>query len=241
VNSTINHRDLSPLAAIGMACDLLALGRADAILVGSADELSEPAEKGYRLFGAITQTAMRPYDEARDGSCLGEAASLVLLEREEDARRRGAKIRALVDGRAETGEDRPRIGWGRAPSWPEAARAVREAAAGRAISWVAGGGNGSRLDEPELDAIASGLGTLPPVSSILALTGESFSSGMLRLLAGVLALERQLLPGTAGLSQPLSRFADAIVRTPRAAAVEHVLVPSFSQGGANAALVLSRA
>jgi 3-oxoacyl-[acyl-carrier-protein] synthase II len=174
INSTVNHRDASPLMALGLALDLLALRRADAILVGGVDELSPPTRAGYRLFGATSPSGMRPYDGARNGLTPGESAALILVEREEDARARKAGIRAFIDGRAESGEERPRVGWGQGGAWPEAARTVGEAARGRTISWVAGQGNGTSLDERELATLESGLGALPPTSSILPLTGESF-------------------------------------------------------------------
>jgi 3-oxoacyl-[acyl-carrier-protein] synthase II len=238
-NSTVNHRDASPLGALALAADLLALGRADAMVVGAVDELSPPALTGYAQMGGLGRAAMRPYDQAREGMFPGESAVALVLEREEDARRRGARVRARLAGLAERGEDRPRIGWGRAPAWPEAARVVRSACGGRSIDWVAGGGNGGALDERELDAIGEGLGRLPPVSSVLAQTGESLSSAMLRVAAALYALERQVLPGTAGLLRPIGRFAPSLLQEPRRAAVENVLVASFAQGGADAALVVS--
>jgi 3-oxoacyl-[acyl-carrier-protein] synthase II len=244
INSTVNHKDASALGAVAMACDQLELGRADALLVGGVDELSVAALTGYRAFDGLSASAMRPYSRARDGFAPGEGAAIVLLEREQDARRRGARIRGLIIGRGESGDDRPRIGWGHAQSWPEASRAVAQAAAsipGRAIDWVAGGGNGGTLDERELAAIEQALGALPPTSSILAQTGEQLSSAMLRLVAALFALEQQVLPGTVGLSEPLTDFTGALVAHPRRATVEHVLVPSFAQGGANCALVVARA
>jgi 3-oxoacyl-[acyl-carrier-protein] synthase II len=185
---------------------------------------------------------MRPYDLDRDGLVPGECAAALILEREDDARRRGARVLAVVAGRGETGDDRPRVGWGGSRSWPEAARAVALAAGGqeRRIGWVSGGGNGTALDERELAAIEAGLGWLPPTSSILAQTGESFASSILRLLSGVYALERQALPGTLGLERAAERWDARLVRTPRPAPVDAVLVPSFAQGGANAVVLLER-
>jgi 3-oxoacyl-[acyl-carrier-protein] synthase II len=228
VNSTVNHRDTSPLQALALGCDLLELGRADALIAGGVDELSAPVRAGYRLFNAVSPTSMRPYDAGRDGLTPGEGAAMVLLEREEDARGRGAPIWAVVDGRGESGESRARIGWSpHAGGWPEAARAVSEAVRGRPISWVAGQGNGTALDERERATLKQALGEVPPLSSVLPVTGESMSSGMMRVLAAVFALERQQIPSTLAESVP--------------AAVERVLVPSFAQGGANAAFVLERA
>jgi 3-oxoacyl-[acyl-carrier-protein] synthase II len=241
VNSTVNHRDHSSLSALSMACDLLELGRADALLVGGVDELSLPVHHAYMKMGGVSRTGMRPYDLGRDGLVPGEASALVLLEREADARARSARIRAIVAGRGESGEARPRVGWGHAESWPEAARAVREAAGDAAqIGWIAGSGNGTSLDERELETLAAGLGRRVPVSSILAQIGESFSSSMLRVLAGIYALERQMIPGTSGLERAPAGWDADLVRQPRAARLDAVLVPSFAQGGANLAVRLER-
>jgi 3-oxoacyl-[acyl-carrier-protein] synthase II len=241
VNSTINHRDHSALSAITMACDLLELGRADAIVAGGIDELSLPVHHAYMALGGMSRTAMRPYDIERDGLIPGEAATLVVLEREDDARARGARIRAVLSGRGETGEARPRVGWGDAP-FLEGARAVSRAVAGTGpIDYVAGGGNGTALDLRELSALREGLGgKLPLVSSILGQTGESFSSAMLRFGSALYALERQTVPGTLGLSRAESAWDGALVRNTRPASITRVLVPSFAQGGANLALVVEK-
>ena len=205
VNSTVNHRDASPLSALTMACDLLALGRADALVVGAVDELSAPALAGYRTLGGGALGAI----------VLGEGAAMMIVEREEDAHKRGAKIRALVSGRGERGDDRPRVGWGHAGAWPEAARAVRQAVAGRAVDAVVSGAHGSAYDAREAAAIAEGLdGASAPAIAIVPAIGESFSAAAQRLVAAVHALER------GGRTR--------------------VLVPAFAQGGADVAVVLER-
>ena len=205
VNSTVNHRDASPLSALTMACDLLELGRADALVVGAVDELSGPALAGYKKLGA-------------GDVVLGEGAAMLLVEREDDARKRGARIRAVVSGRGERGDDRARVGFGAGEAWAEAARAVREAASGRAIDLVMSGANGSAYDARELAALDEGLGAKVPTLRLVQLIGESFSSGAQRLVAAVHVVER---------AEPKS--------------IARVLVPAFAQGGANVAVVLERA
>ncbi len=246
VNSTINHKDASPLLALGMAIDQLSLGRADAILAGAIDELCPSTLEGYRLLGGLATDAMRPYDRAHGGLALGESAALLVLERLDDARARGRRVRAILGPRAETSEGRPRVGWGEGLAGAEAVRAVAEAAETTAdLDWIAGGGNGTRLDDMELGACArafQALGRpLPPVSSILSQTGESAASAMLRVCAAVVACEEGLVPGTLGLEQAIDGYDAAIVRAPRRQPVRAALVPSFAQGGANAALVVRRA
>ena len=244
-NSTVNHRELSPIGALIMAADLLALGRADVLLAGGVEDASDVALHGYRRLGGLSRTGLRPYTLGRDGTVLGEGAAVFVLEREADARARGATILALVAGRAQGGEDRPRLGWGHA--WEEAARvltaALTEAAVGPAdIDYVAGGGAGLRIDALEARAVGAALGRPRPHGSILGQTGEFMASGALRVAAALYALERQALPGTvgAGESDPEAPIPD-LVRVPRAARVGAVMVPSLSQGGANAALLLTRA
>ncbi len=112
VNSTVNHRDASGLGALTMAADALRLGRADAVVVGTVDEASSAAQAGYAALGGLTKSALRPYDRERDGLALGEGAAMLLLERLDDAQKRGATIFALLPGDvAAGGESRARVGW----------------------------------------------------------------------------------------------------------------------------------
>ena len=239
VNSTVNHKDASPLMAIGMAMDTLALGRADVIVTGAVDELSELMLDGYRLLGGLGRDAMRPYDRDRNGLALGESAAMLVLERLDDAQRRGAPIRAVLRHRAERSDGRPRVGWGDGRSSDEAVAAVTDVTRGRTIDWVAGGGNGTRLDVLELTTLQQAFGgALPPTSSILAHTGESAASAMLRVVAAILACETGFIPPTLGLRAP---YDPAVLSTGIERDVRTVLVPSFGQGGSNAALLVERA
>jgi 3-oxoacyl-[acyl-carrier-protein] synthase II len=239
VNSTINHKDASPLSALLFAADLLELGRADALLVGAVDELNDPVYHGYRRLGALSQGAMRPYDASADGLHPGEGATLFLLERADDAERRSQRVRARLVGRGESSESRPRVGWGQARPTEDTLRALADALRGAPpLGYVAGGGNGTALDGLELDALSAVFDDAPPISSVLAQTGESFSSGMVRLATCLYAFERGRVPGTFGLLSPRTG-GRSVVRDARAAKVESALVASFAQGGSNTAVVLA--
>jgi 3-oxoacyl-[acyl-carrier-protein] synthase II len=245
VNSTINHKDASSLLALGMAIDQLRIGRADALLVGALDELCDPVLEGYRLMGGLATEPMRPYDRARTGLALGESAAVLVLERLDDALRLKRRVRAVLRHRAETSESRPRIGWGDGRAGVESVRAVREALArAPGIGWIAGGGNGTRLDELEIEALDRGFTqaerALPPLSSVLSQTGESAASAMLRVCAAVEACERGTIFGTLGLEAPLG-WRGELPRQATPASIGAVLVPSFGQGGSNAALIVERA
>lgn len=90
-NVTITQKDPAALNALFYGRMLLRDGRADALLVGAADEWNLIYHLAYERVHA-TRTHERP------GFVLGEGAGLVLMEDEDAARSRGARIMARVAG-----------------------------------------------------------------------------------------------------------------------------------------------
>ncbi|HJY34140.1 MAG TPA: beta-ketoacyl-[acyl-carrier-protein] synthase family protein, partial [Vicinamibacterales bacterium] len=96
--------------AIGYATSLIRSGEADVILSGGADACVTPGMIfGFSRMHAVStryndapEQASRPFDRDRDGFVLGEGAWMVVLEREDRARARGATIYASVDGYGST-------------------------------------------------------------------------------------------------------------------------------------------
>ncbi|MBW8713327.1 MAG: beta-ketoacyl synthase, partial [Acidobacteria bacterium] len=96
--------------AISYAASLIRAGDADVILSGGADACVTPGMIfGFSKMRAVSTAhndrpaeASRPFDRARDGFVLGEGAWMVVLEREDRARARGAPIYAIVEGYGST-------------------------------------------------------------------------------------------------------------------------------------------
>src|SRR4029078_963970 len=92
--------------AISYAAALIRAGEAEVILAGGADACVTPGMIfGFSKMRAVSTAhndrpaeASRPFDRGRDGFVLGEGAWMVVLEREDRARARGATIYATVDG-----------------------------------------------------------------------------------------------------------------------------------------------
>jgi 3-oxoacyl-[acyl-carrier-protein] synthase II len=91
--------------AIAMAIDLIRLGRADVVLAGGTEAAIHPLPMAaFANMMALSKndgdptTVSRPWDTARDGFVLGEGGAVLVLESEEHARARGAKIYATVLG-----------------------------------------------------------------------------------------------------------------------------------------------
>src|SRR5262249_39271745 len=84
--------------AIARAVDELRAGRADWALAGGADCFSRITFSGFARLGAIAPDRCRPFDRNRQGMIPGEGAAMLLLERLEEARHRGARIYAELAG-----------------------------------------------------------------------------------------------------------------------------------------------
>jgi 3-oxoacyl-[acyl-carrier-protein] synthase II len=91
--------------AIAMGADMIRQGRADVVLAGGTEACIHPlpiaafaAMKAMSMRNDEPERASRPYDKARDGFVLGEGSGVLVLESEEHARARGARIYCAVAG-----------------------------------------------------------------------------------------------------------------------------------------------
>jgi len=92
--------------AIGMALDMIRSGRADLVITGGTEAaVSEFAMGGFCMLKALATAyndaptkASRPFDKDRDGFVIAEGAGMMILESEEHAKARGARIHAELAG-----------------------------------------------------------------------------------------------------------------------------------------------
>lgn len=106
VNLTTSTACSSAANAIGMALDLLRSGKADAVVTGGAEACVLPLTMaGFEALFALSTGfnndpahASRPFAKGRDGFVMGEGAGILVLEREDAALKRGAKIYAQLAG-----------------------------------------------------------------------------------------------------------------------------------------------
>jgi len=87
--------------SMGYAIDMIRTGRADVVVAGGTEAAVHALPiSGFAAMQALStrndepEKASRPYDTARDGFVLGEGAAIIVLESEEHAKARGAKIYA---------------------------------------------------------------------------------------------------------------------------------------------------
>ncbi|NHZ87767.1 beta-ketoacyl-[acyl-carrier-protein] synthase II [Massilia sp. CCM 8733] len=237
--------------AIAHAASLIERGAASILLCGGADSMVNPfGLGGMSRLGAPSprndSDACRPFDLRRDGLVIGEGGAMFVIESEQRAARRGARVLARVLGYGST-QDAYRVTAPR-PDGAAAQRAM-ELALARArlapagIGYINAHGTGTPLnDVAEARAIAAVFGAAAvPVSSIKGAIGHLMAaSGAIEAAACLLVFERNLLPGTANHRDPDPQCEVDVIKAPRAAKVDAVLSNSFGFGGQNVSLILGR-
>jgi 3-oxoacyl-[acyl-carrier-protein] synthase II len=244
--------------AIGYAAALLRSGEADVILSGGTDACVTPGMIfGFSRMKAVSMAhndrpaeASRPFDKARDGFVLGEGAWMVVLEREDRARARGAPIYASIDGYASTCDAYHRVQM--APNGEEIIRAMALAIerSGRhreAIGYVNYHGTSTVLnDAVESRCVRQVFGDHADRlagSSVKSMIGHpQGASGAAGVVTAALAMSREFLPPTINQSHPDPACdLDVIPNEGRAAGVDAALCNCLGFGSKNSALVIGRA
>ncbi|QEO10221.1 beta-ketoacyl-ACP synthase II [Protaetiibacter larvae] len=240
----------SSTESIANAYDHLQQGLADVVLAGGTESAVHGITIGsFSAMQALSRrndspaTASRPYDVSRDGFVMGEGAAVLVLETEEHAKARGARIYAELAGGGVTSDSYHITapdpeGWG-------AARAVRAALAqadasvddvthinAHATSTPVG-------DIAEYKALHAVFGDRVhgiPVSATKASTGHLLGgTGALEAIFAILAIQNRLAPPTINLEQQDPEIPLDVVTTPRALGdgPQLVISNSFGFGGHN--------
>ena len=244
----------SGATAIGTARDLLRTGACDVVLTGGTEAGLTPLSiAGFAQMGALStrcddpSSASRPFDIERDGFVAAEAAGVLVLERAEDARARGARRRAHVvgygasaDGYHATAPDPDGSGAERAI---RAALADADAAPGEVRHVNAHGTSTPLNDVTEARVLSRVFGDGVVVTSTKGVTGHALgAAGAIEAAYTVLAIEHRMVPPTANLdSQDPEIPLNVVTKTPREMDLDLAISDSFGFGGQNAVLVVSAA
>lgn len=249
-NVTITEREAGPLLALARGAQEVREGRADVAIAGSADELTGLLHALLDRFRGTARAeggrdeAARPFDAMRNGFLVGEGASVVVIEREDEAMARGARLLARVSASgAAFDATAPVSDWGTGEALLSRALRAALARAGqgvetidRIVSGASGARRGDRLEAATLVA-SWGDRELPPVVTPKAVVGE-YGGGL--LASAVLAAEG------APFGRPTAfEMQDSALRVgPHdgrpLTAPRRLLVSSLAAGGAAAWAVLER-
>jgi len=201
---------------IALAVDMIRLGRADVVLAGGTEAAIHPLPMA--AFGNMMalskrnddpEAASRPWDVDRDGFVLGEGAGILVLESEEHATARGARVYAEVAGAGITADSHDIAQPD--PKGLGATRAIQRALAEsglepRDIRHINAHATSTPLgDVAEVLAIRNALGSATDdvvMTATKSMTGHLLgAAGALESIATVLALHHRVVPPTINLDQ----------------------------------------
>ncbi len=244
--------------AIGYATSLLRSGDADAIISGGTDACVTPGMiYGFSRMRAVSMAyndrpaeASRPFDRGRDGFVLGEGAWMIVLEREDRARARGATIYASIDGYGSTCDAYHRVQM--APDGAEIIRAMslaieRSGRSPEEIGYVNFHGTSTQLnDAVETRCVRQLFGSHADRvagSSVKSMIGHpQGASGAAGIVTAALAMQRGLLPPTINHRDPDPQCdLDVVPNVARRVEVDAALCNCLGFGSKNSAVVLGRA
>jgi len=243
--------------AIGESLRVLQRGDADVMVAGGAEAvLLDLVMAGFSNMQALSrrnddpERASRPFDVARDGFVLGEGAGVLVLERGEHARARGAAVHARLLGYGASADAAhlaaPDIESGGARRAMSAALADAGLAPGDVDYLNAHATSTPAGDVVEAQSIRALFGAHCqdlPVSSTKGAMGHLLgAAGAVEAALSVKALQTATLPPTCNLEHPDPECdLDHVVGSARPAEARVAMSNSFGFGGVNAALLFGRA
>jgi 3-oxoacyl-[acyl-carrier-protein] synthase II len=240
----------SSTEALVNAYDHLQQGLADVVIAGGSEAAIHPLPiAAFASMQALSRrnddpaTASRPYDISRDGFVLGEGAAALVVETEEHAKARGARIYAELLGGAVTSD-----------AYHITAPDPEGSAAARAMKAAIEGAGASLADVHHINAHATStpVGDIAEYNALRRVFGDGLDgiavsatkastghllggAGAIEALFTVLALHERTLPPTINLTEQDPEIPLDVVTSPRPFDGEGVAISnSFGFGGHNA-------
>jgi 3-oxoacyl-[acyl-carrier-protein] synthase-1 len=236
----------SSAKVFGSARRMIEAGLIDAALVGGVDSLCLTTLYGFHSLQLSSAAPCRPFDVARDGISIGEAAAFALLERSPTGGDGGDGGDVLLLGIGESSD-----AYHMSAPHPEglgARRAMLAALASAAlepgeIDYINLHGTGTPSnDRSESQAVTSVFGPTTPCSSTKGATGHTLgAAGALEAVISALGLKHGLMPGGVHTREIDPMLTAHYIRDNRRAPVARVLSNSFGFGGTNCSLIFGRA
>lgn len=236
--------------AITMGREMILSGSADVVVCGGVEAGVQPfslaafaAARAMSTRNDEPERASRPFDVDRDGFVLGEGSTLLVLEREDHARARGAVVHGVVSGAALTSDAYDIVGGDPENQARTITMALRSAGLGpEDVGLVHAHATATPVgDVNEADALRAALGMPPPVTSTKGATGHLLgASGALGVLVAILALRDGRVPPTLNVDTLDPAIDLDVVREAATTSARHALVDAFGFGGHSSSVVASR-
>jgi 3-oxoacyl-[acyl-carrier-protein] synthase II len=244
--------------AIGDATELIRSGRADIMLAGGAEAaVTLTGIAGFNAMKALSTRnddparASRPFDVGRDGFVMGEAGAVLVLERLDQARERGAEIWCEVRGYGLSADAHHLTEPDPSGSGPARAMLMAMRDAGitpEEVDYVNAHGTSTPVGDPsEVRVLQRALGAevaaRTPVSSTKSMHGHCLgAAGGVEAALCAMSIREGIVPPTINLDEldPGCAGVDHVANHARRVEVNVAVSNGFGFGGHNATLVLGR-
>jgi nodulation protein E len=236
----------SATQAIGIGMQLIRSGAIDIAVVGGTEDcIINNAMFAWEALRVMTPDFCRPFSKGRNGMVLGAGAGVVVLESEEHAKARGAKVLAILAGYGTSTDARDPV----SPDPEGCARAMRSALEDADVTiddidYINAHGTATVVnDTAESAALHLVFGERAahvPLSSTKPIHGHGLgAAGGLEFVVSMGALRDQIAPPTINFLEPDEKCrVDCIPNEARPLAIKTVMTNSFAFGGINAVLVI---
>lgn len=241
---TLSTACSSALNAIIRGVRMVEAGETDVTVCGGTEALSVFHLNGFKSLMILDEQRCRPFDASRQGLNLGEGAAYLVVETEEHALARGAKILATFSGAGNACD-----------AFHSTATSENGEGAFRAMTFAL---NDAHLAAQDIHYInAHGTGTInndnsesyaikrvfhdhaPLFSSTKAFTGHATSAaGAIEAVFSILSLVHNFIPVNLGWERPCYRCYEPYMGGSHAE-VKHVMCNSFAFGGNDSSIILS--
>jgi len=245
-NACVTNHCVSGGLAVTEAAAAIRTGEADrAVAVGHDTPVEPEAVLNFQRLGLLARETLRPFDARRDGTLVGEGAAAVVLERDDEAAARGARVwgEYLGSGCASEAAGLTSIRPDGAGVVDAIHLALEDAGVQPAsVGMIVAHGNGTpQSDASEAVAIHKVFGsTPPPVTAFKWAFGHALAaSGVIDMVLAFLAMQHHSVPGIATLQLPDTNIPAVPVSAGAQVPTSDVaLVINRGFAGMNVALVL---
>lgn len=239
-SSVVSTACSSSAKVFGNAARMIQAGLIDAAVVGGVDSMCLTTLHGFNSLELLSPQICRPWDAARNGLSLGEAAAFALLERDSEA------PQGWLLGVGESND-----GHHMSTPHPEGAGAIAAMQMALAdasltpteIDYINLHGTATPSNDSAEDrAVGHVFGTGTACSSTKGATGHTLgAAGGVEAVIALLALQHGFMPGGLNVQTLDPALHVNYLQHNRNAPLRHVLSNSFGFGGSNASLVFGAA
>ncbi|UDQ98491.1 beta-ketoacyl-[acyl-carrier-protein] synthase family protein [Lentisphaerota bacterium WC36G] len=237
--------------ALVTASRMIQAGLYDIVVVGGSEELNWVQTLGFDAMRALStqyndkpEKSSRPFDQSRDGFVIAEGAGVMILESEEHAKKRGAKIVACLTSAVANSNATDMVVPDAKTNIKLMTKALDEAnLTAKDIDYINTHGTATPIGDPvELESIRETFGDETAFNSTKSQTGHMIgATGIVEAIFTTIMMENNFISPTLNLQQLEEGYENmnAISQTTKKE-INHALCNSFAFGGSNSCLVFSK-